>query len=216
MTRKSFVLDGFKATVKMSQTFDEVTFYSNTIFDIPNIDGRYYPHKTHFNSLSCVSKCVLICKITFLTVFDTMLFSFGMSILLTRILGDKPYKEPTKDVVDFGFYAVGIVIPILEEICFRFGIQNTIYLVQKHCLKRSSTFSTTRTRIILTTIVFGLCHLGNSGDYLSSSGTCLQVVVLIVFPLESILYEKTGSFVVPCFSHMLSNSMVFVWLKWLG
>lgn len=84
--------------------------------------------------------------------------------------------------------AVGLIVPVAEELFFR-GLLHT--WLQKHT-------TTPWPRILLTSSLFGLAHYDSLGVVASS---------FVLGVLAAILYERTRSIIAPILVHMTTNSI---------
>ena len=105
--------------------------------------------------------------------------------------------------------------PIIEEVIFRGLFQNGIRLIQnmtKECIPSClannriiNWLTSPSARIITVGSLFALAHLSNDYDL---ENTLMQISSIALLPVESIIYETTGSIIAPIFSHITHNTAV--------
>lgn len=106
----------------------------------------------------------------------------------------------------FDILRVIIVIPFIEEIIVRLGVQKGIEYIQSKLTDTLPTFLTSKTaRIVFTGIIFASLHVYTCP--ILSVAVIAQVAFIILFPVESILFEEYG-FVSAYTAHATHNALV--------
>lgn len=148
-----------------------------------------------------------------------LLISRGLSFLLSASLCKLKISKSipiTFDSMARSSKTIVIVAAIVEEICFRGLLQNSISLTQNtfqayspEYLSDSKQFNwifSPSLKILLVNTIFALSHMSkvdsNPNRRLSKM---IQFLRIVLRPNESILHHTTGNIVAPIFSHIVNN-----------
>ena len=190
------------------------TFYKDSVFEVFKTDDiKYLTKRVSYKEFSLLQKIHYICKITLRTIFKNLVIIF-VCRGICRIFINVP--KPEKSFLDFGFLMCAILEPIIEEVLFRLICQNLVGGIQKIFQKKhSSHLSVTSpktfliaTRILITGSIFALVHLSN-GEYISKAHLPILFMSIFLYPIESILYEKTNTILSPILSHIINNTLTY-------
>jgi hypothetical protein len=144
-------------------------------------------------------------------------FPFVLAIGSYHAFNKRPPSAENFPFNNLPLWRVAVQAPVVEELIFRFCVQNAIYYGQKfvtyicpESIKNRRTFqwlTSPSARILASGSIFAACHAMNPGCL---SGKIVQVGSIFFGPCESILYETTGSLIAPLASHMTSNFILSV------
>lgn len=102
---------------------------------------------------------------------------------------------------------------IIEEILFRYILQNLIRMVQVTLFPKCLTnyvivqwMVSTSARILITNTLFAIVHLSNGGVLQSDKGALIQTLKITLLPRCCILYETANTLFAPIASHVINNS----------
>jgi membrane protease YdiL (CAAX protease family) len=132
--------------------------------------------------------------------------------LLEEIRSSPISKTEKKSYLDgVPIFDICVRYPILEEVFFRLGLQNSINLLQR-LLKYS--FSDTRlqnktiTWLTSTTARISVVETLFAGIHFFNEGSLFQPLVILYSSSYSASYETTGTILTPIVLHILNNSSI--------
>lgn len=120
-------------------------------------------------------------------------------------------------------YTQLVAVAVIEEIIFRFLIQNAIELIQNTAvhyasdsLKENRAFiwvTSPSCRVLATSAIFAAVHLTNGGTYISVAGAAVQAFTILINSNETVAYEISGDFITPVVCHITNNTIVYGLIK---
>ena len=136
------------------------------------------------------------------------MISYILNFFMSRLIKD---TNTSFKIENTPFILIVLVIPIIEEIIFRGCLQRLIKSIQGFLPKKLETPSL---RVLITASYFASYHLSNSGGYLTKSQAIIQCLGILLYPIESIIYERR-SLLMSIISHMTNNLCCYTVFKML-
>lgn len=193
----------FLQKVKLYLSSPVKHLYKGSIFGVLNTQRfEYTVRKAQQNTQqqSYSQQIIKTIKFTLHNYINVTCTVICLNFILSKFIKN---TSRSLEIKDYSFTFIVIILPIIEEIMHRGVFQRSLRLIPS--LRISS-------RIVVAASLFATTHLFNSGGYLNKLEAIVQCLTILLYPTESIVYEKSG-LLMSIVSHITNNLISILLIK---